>query len=656
MEGNPFADITIRNDIARDLVAGFAAVTPDLAGVWRYVDRALADVPATLAELGRVRGELKAVRLNRANLLAAIRATLGAHQDGEETRSATCAPTRLTRPAGLGYAEVRMTRLSADAQARTPLPPQRPAADHGHQRRQPVFYPGRAVGSWPAGHGATAPNWPPPSRQVQCSGGLVVARRTPSLVALSPGRPGRDRMDAGHVRHGSASPGSPRTDLPRLWLPSAQARGSRSRACLARHLTAPEILSMWRVHPRNPVVDPPTPPRQGPRRAHPRRLADIIAAVGLPGSRVMSAVVDRWGWRARIGLPPGQTTTDLINASPALESGLRTRPGAVRVEPDPYAGRPRPRPGPEHRSARPTAALPGPGPTRPAGPSPSRSRSACSKTPTRDGRGSRTGTGCSAGSPAPGRAASSTSSSPNSSPAPMSCSGASTSRAAWSYARGRPASTGSPPPPRKRRRCLPTPSPSSRPAPRRLAADGSRAGQPTAAAARADRRYRRVRRTRRRVAPPRPGTPTPSPAAAGPSPSRCSPRPSGPPRRPWAPAPSARRWTSGSACASANAATSTSSSARACSPPAGPPTPSTPPASSSSPPPNTPPPTRPRLPRHTTTTSPAPPAHFTASRPQLDDVSRGAILDHPAEPTASTAPATLRTTRARPASVADSQT
>ena len=32
----------------------------------------------------------------------------------------------------------------------------------------------------------------------------------------------------------------------------------------------------------------------------------IIAAIGLPGSRVMSAVVDRWGWRARIGLPPGQ--------------------------------------------------------------------------------------------------------------------------------------------------------------------------------------------------------------------------------------------------------------------------------------------------------------------------------------------------------------
>ncbi|MBV9920927.1 MAG: hypothetical protein JOY78_08780, partial [Pseudonocardia sp.] len=62
---------------------------------------------------------------------------------------------------------------------------------------------------------------------------------------------------------------------------------------------------------------------------------DITAAVGIPGSRIMSAVVDRWGWRARIGLPPGTTATDLINSTPALESGLGTRPGTVRVEPDP---------------------------------------------------------------------------------------------------------------------------------------------------------------------------------------------------------------------------------------------------------------------------------------------------------------------------------
>ncbi len=62
---------------------------------------------------------------------------------------------------------------------------------------------------------------------------------------------------------------------------------------------------------------------------------DIADAVGLTGSRVMSAVVDLWGWHARISLRRGQTATDVIAKAPALESGLGTRPGAVRVEPDP---------------------------------------------------------------------------------------------------------------------------------------------------------------------------------------------------------------------------------------------------------------------------------------------------------------------------------
>ena len=83
MSGNPFGKVTTRNDVARDIVTGFAAVTPTLAGVWRFVDRALADVPALVAELRRVRAELEAVRLDRANLLAAIRATLAADAEGE---------------------------------------------------------------------------------------------------------------------------------------------------------------------------------------------------------------------------------------------------------------------------------------------------------------------------------------------------------------------------------------------------------------------------------------------------------------------------------------------------------------------------------------------------------------------------------------------
>ena len=83
MSGDGFTAMTIRNDISRDIIAGFAAVTPTLAGAWRLIDAALADLPAMRAELGRAHAELEAVRLDRANLLAAIRATLAADVEGE---------------------------------------------------------------------------------------------------------------------------------------------------------------------------------------------------------------------------------------------------------------------------------------------------------------------------------------------------------------------------------------------------------------------------------------------------------------------------------------------------------------------------------------------------------------------------------------------
>ncbi|MCM4080058.1 FtsK/SpoIIIE domain-containing protein [Paractinoplanes hotanensis] len=67
---------------------------------------------------------------------------------------------------------------------------------------------------------------------------------------------------------------------------------------------------------------------------------DLAEAIGLGGSRVMSAVVDTWGWRARMKLRPGQSTADVVARVPAIESALGTRPGAVRVEQDPsHAGR-----------------------------------------------------------------------------------------------------------------------------------------------------------------------------------------------------------------------------------------------------------------------------------------------------------------------------
>jgi hypothetical protein len=49
----------------------------------------------------------------------------------------------------------------------------------------------------------------------------------------------------------------------------------------------------------------------------------------------MNATVDLWGWRARLRLARGQTIMDVTAKIPALESGLGTHRGAVRVYPTP---------------------------------------------------------------------------------------------------------------------------------------------------------------------------------------------------------------------------------------------------------------------------------------------------------------------------------
>jgi S-DNA-T family DNA segregation ATPase FtsK/SpoIIIE len=67
-----------------------------------------------------------------------------------------------------------------------------------------------------------------------------------------------------------------------------------------------------------------------------RKLAawpEIAQAIGLAGSRVQSAIVDIWGWRARFALARGQTIHDVIAKTPAIESALGTHRGAVRVYP-----------------------------------------------------------------------------------------------------------------------------------------------------------------------------------------------------------------------------------------------------------------------------------------------------------------------------------
>ena len=75
--------ITVRNQTARHMIAGFAAEMPALADFWRHLDTALADNLTLSAEVARLNAELAAIRLDRANLLAAMRAAISAHADGE---------------------------------------------------------------------------------------------------------------------------------------------------------------------------------------------------------------------------------------------------------------------------------------------------------------------------------------------------------------------------------------------------------------------------------------------------------------------------------------------------------------------------------------------------------------------------------------------
>lgn len=76
-------EVTTRNAAARRIVAGFSAAMPTLSEVWRYLDSSLADAGDLAEEVTRLQAALLATRLDRANLLAAMRATLAADAEGE---------------------------------------------------------------------------------------------------------------------------------------------------------------------------------------------------------------------------------------------------------------------------------------------------------------------------------------------------------------------------------------------------------------------------------------------------------------------------------------------------------------------------------------------------------------------------------------------
>jgi hypothetical protein len=84
----PYSAVSIpevmnRNHAARDIVSGFASATPTLSPAWQYIEAALADARDLATEVARLAAELAAARLSHANALAAMRATIAAHRDGE---------------------------------------------------------------------------------------------------------------------------------------------------------------------------------------------------------------------------------------------------------------------------------------------------------------------------------------------------------------------------------------------------------------------------------------------------------------------------------------------------------------------------------------------------------------------------------------------
>ncbi len=76
-------EVANRSNAARHIIAGFSAAMPTLADIWRHLESALDDTPALSAEIARLTAELRATRIDRANLLAAARATLSASLEGE---------------------------------------------------------------------------------------------------------------------------------------------------------------------------------------------------------------------------------------------------------------------------------------------------------------------------------------------------------------------------------------------------------------------------------------------------------------------------------------------------------------------------------------------------------------------------------------------
>ena len=197
----------------------------------------------------------------------------------------------------------------------------------------PFPVPGRGAPG-PAGRGGTAPRSRPPPRRARSSrpaGGSTTGTRTwwAWLLAVS------DLAAFALVVFGARIGLSRLAERVYAAVAVLAAGGWLAVAALLGPFTSPmpQVLGIgalilavpWWAHRR----------RRARVRVQ-RALAawpDIAKAIGLPGSKIQSASVDLWGWRARVRLARGQTIADVTARIPAIESALGTYRGAVRVYP-----------------------------------------------------------------------------------------------------------------------------------------------------------------------------------------------------------------------------------------------------------------------------------------------------------------------------------
>jgi hypothetical protein len=76
-------EVNARASTAHHIVVGFSRATPNLADLWQQITRSLSDIPILATEITELHEELTGIRLNRANLAAAGRATLAACAGGD---------------------------------------------------------------------------------------------------------------------------------------------------------------------------------------------------------------------------------------------------------------------------------------------------------------------------------------------------------------------------------------------------------------------------------------------------------------------------------------------------------------------------------------------------------------------------------------------